>query len=100
VHEADAFISTIPDDEATQRAILAVRHESKSIFIAARASFLSKGLQARQLGADHVTIEEIATAEAMAEQVHKEFTKRKAARGSEDASHQGSAVSPAAPRPG
>jgi CPA2 family monovalent cation:H+ antiporter-2 len=101
VHEADAFISTIPDDEATQRAILAVRHESKSIFIAARASFLSKGLQARQLGADHVTIEEIATAEAMAEQVHREFVKRKAetARGAQHPTNEVPSQSPSVPDP-
>ncbi|MEZ6233740.1 MAG: cation:proton antiporter [Phycisphaerales bacterium] len=76
--EADAFILTIPDDEASLRAVRAVRDLSPTIFIAARASFLSKGLLARQQGADHVTIEEIATAESMAEQVQREFAKRRA----------------------
>lgn len=78
VREADAFILTIPDDEASLRAVRAVRDLSPSVFIAVRSSFLSKGLQARQLGADHVTIEEIATAETMADQVHKQFQKRRA----------------------
>lgn len=89
VHEADAFILTIPDDEATMRAVRAVREMSGTIFIAARSSFLSKGLQVRQLGADHVTIEEIATAETMAEQVHSEFLKRRGAK-----ARGGSAVGP------
>ncbi|MCB9841294.1 MAG: cation:proton antiporter [Phycisphaeraceae bacterium] len=92
--EADAFILTIPDDEASLRAVRAVRDLSPTIFIAARASFLSKGLLARQQGADHVTIEEIATAESMAEQVQREFAKRRAAANGQEPELPSSAVPP------
>ncbi|MFN8729702.1 MAG: hypothetical protein ACK5Z4_07560, partial [Planctomyces sp.] len=39
------------------------------VYIAARTSFLSKAMTAMQLGADHVTVEEVATAQVMAKQV-------------------------------
>lgn len=77
VAACDAFILTIPDNEAALRAIREVRARAPGAFIAVRSSYLSMGLQAKQLGADHVTIEEIATAEAMAEQVHKKLEERR-----------------------
>ncbi|MEL6311817.1 MAG: hypothetical protein AAFQ17_05525, partial [Pseudomonadota bacterium] len=46
---------------------------NKSAFIAARTNYLSKAFLARELGANHVTVEELATAEAMAEQVLRCF---------------------------
>lgn len=69
VVDADAVVLTIPDEDAMLRACRAIRAVNPNAFIAARAGFLSKGLQAKELGADHVTVEEVATAEAMAKQV-------------------------------
>lgn len=69
IERADAVMLTIPDDEATLRACQVVREHRPDVYIAARTSFLSKAMQAMQLGADMVVVEEVATAEAMAKQV-------------------------------
>jgi len=69
IRHADAVILTIPDQEATLRACRAIRGVRPGVFIAARTKFLSKAFQATELGANHVTVEEIATAEAMERQV-------------------------------
>ncbi len=69
VQEAHAFILTMPDEDAMLRACRAARGINPAIFIAARANTLSRGLQAMQLGADHAVVEEMVTAEAMAEEV-------------------------------
>lgn len=76
VANANAVVLTIPDEDAMLRACRAIRAANPTAFIAARAGVLSKGLQARQLGADHVTVEEIATAEAMARQVLDQLNRR------------------------
>lgn len=65
IEHADAVLLTIPDDDATLRACQAIRAAAPDIFIAARTNFLSGKFQAHQLGADLVTVEEIATAQAM-----------------------------------
>ncbi|HYE03819.1 MAG TPA: cation:proton antiporter [Phycisphaerales bacterium] len=69
VERANAVVLTLPDDEATLRATRAIRARNPSVFIAARASYLSRAIRATELGADHVVVEEIATAEAMSKQV-------------------------------
>lgn len=69
VRDAAAVLVTIPDEDAALRACQLARSMSPGAFIGARISVLSRGLAARTLGADHVTVEEIATAEAMARQV-------------------------------
>jgi len=69
VHHADAMILTIPDDEAVMRATQVVREMNPAIFIAARTSFLSGKFTAMTLGADVVTVEEVATALAMEREV-------------------------------
>ncbi len=80
LEQADAVMLTIPDDEATLRACQVVRSHNASVYIAARTSFLSRAMQAMQLGADIVVVEEVATAEAMAKQVVAGLTARAAAR--------------------
>jgi CPA2 family monovalent cation:H+ antiporter-2 len=65
VHEADALILTIPDEERVLRACHVARQANHSIFIVARTSYVSKGMLATNLGANEVVIEELATAEAM-----------------------------------
>lgn len=69
VERARAAILTIPDDHAMFRAVRAIRELNPGLFIAARAHVLSRALQARQLGADYVVVDETATAEAMAREV-------------------------------
>lgn len=69
VTHADAIILTIPDDETTIKAIREVRAMAPHAFIAARTAFLSGRFVAQQFGADHVTVEEVATAQAMEREV-------------------------------
>jgi CPA2 family monovalent cation:H+ antiporter-2 len=69
IRHADAIILTIADDEATLRACRAIRALAPDVFIAARTSFLSGKFIAHQLGADLVTVEELATAQAMEKEV-------------------------------
>ncbi len=80
LEQADAVMLTIPDDEATLRACQTVRSHNANVYIAARTGFLSRAMQAMQLGADIVVVEEVATAEAMAKQVIAGLTARAAAR--------------------
>lgn len=74
IEEAGAVVLTIPDDEATLRACRVIRTQAPHVFIAARTSFLSKAMAASQLGADLVTVEEVATAETMARQVMEKIS--------------------------
>ncbi len=76
IEEAEGVILTIPDDEATLRACRTIRALSPHVYIAARTTFLSKAMVATQLGADHVTVEEVATAEMMARQVLDQLGRR------------------------
>ena len=76
IRHADAVILTMPDEDAVLRACQTVRQCNPTAFIAARTNYLSKGMAATRLGADHVTIEEIATAEAMAWEVTRQLTER------------------------
>jgi len=69
VGHADAVLLTIPDDEATLRACRAIRALAPDVFIAVRTNFLSGKFVAHQLGADLVTVEEVATAQAMEREV-------------------------------
>lgn len=81
IRRADALILTVPDEEAVLRACEAARRIRPDIFIAARTNFLSKGMLASRMGADHVTIEELATAESMQKEVmHRLADRRRAAR--------------------
>ncbi|MFA6044618.1 MAG: cation:proton antiporter [Phycisphaerales bacterium] len=75
IEHADAVLLTIPDDEATLRACQAIRAAAPDVFIAARTNFLSGKFLAHQLGADLVTVEEIATAQAMERDVLEQLTK-------------------------
>ena len=69
IREAGAVVITIPDDEATLRALTIARMLGPSTFIACRMSFLSGAFRAYQAGADHAVVEEVVTAEAMEKQI-------------------------------
>lgn len=80
VRWADAVILTIPDDEAVLRACQAIRELSPHVFLAARTNFLSGKVVALQLGADVVTVSEIATATAMEKEVLDALVRRLSSR--------------------
>ncbi len=65
IEHADALVLTMPDDDAMVRACRAARSLAPGVFIAARATYLSRAMLARAEGADHVVVEEVAAAEAM-----------------------------------
>jgi len=73
IAEADALILAIPNEDAAVKACGEARKLAPSLFIAARTNFVSRGLLATKAGADHVTIEELVTAEAMRKAVVKHF---------------------------
>lgn len=80
LHSADVVLLTIPDDEASLRACRAIRAANPEVFIAMRTTFLSRAMAAMQLGADLVTVEEVAVAETMAKQVMEALARRESAR--------------------
>ncbi len=71
IHDADAVIITIPDEEAVLRACSVIRKIAPKMFIAVRTNFFSKAMLATEAGADLVTVEEWATAQQMAAEVAK-----------------------------
>ncbi|MEX2216577.1 MAG: NAD(P)-binding protein [Phycisphaeraceae bacterium] len=73
IEEADALILAIPNEDLAVKACQEARRLSPRIFIAARTNFVSRGLLATKAGADHVTIEELVTAEAMGSAVMRHF---------------------------
>ncbi len=77
VSSADALVLTIPDDQAVLRACQTARRLAPDIFIAARTDYMGRGLLAHSLGANHVTVEELVTAEAMQKAVVEEISKRR-----------------------
>lgn len=62
---ADALILTVPDEDAVLRACVAARRRNPGTFIAVRTGLLSHSRAVTDIGADHVVVDEIATAEAM-----------------------------------
>lgn len=69
VPSARAIVIAVPDDDAMIRSTRLARKLNHSAIILSRANALSSGLRAKGLGADHVVVEELITAEAMASQV-------------------------------
>jgi Kef-type K+ transport system membrane component KefB len=82
IDSADAVLLTMPDHEAMLRACPLVRSLAPEAFVAARSSYLSRGMQAAALGADYVVVDEVATAAMMAEQVTARLRSRVEASGS------------------
>lgn len=74
IAHADALILTVPDEEIVCEACAVARQLHPDTFIAARTNFVSRGLRARQLGADALVIEELVTAEAMRDVVMNALT--------------------------
>ena len=74
---ADAVVITIPDDEATLRAIATARILSATTFIACRTGYLSGAFRAYEAGADHAVVEEVVTADAMEKQIFEKLQSRR-----------------------
>ena len=69
IESADAVVVTVPDLDAMLRAVRAVRRLRPDVHLAVRAGLMSGAIRARELGADHVTVEEVAAAGALADAV-------------------------------
>lgn len=78
LRRAAAVVLTAPDPDAVIRACETIRKLRPDVFIAARTNFLSQGMIATTLGADIVTVEEMATAQAMATDVIRSLRQRAA----------------------
>lgn len=76
MRHADAFVLTIPDDDASHRAIAIARQLSPNVFIACRTSYLSGAFRAYEAGADHAVVEEVVTADAMEKQIFEKIEER------------------------
>lgn len=76
LREADAVIVTIPDEDSMFRAVTQVRSQAPDVFLAVRVGFLSSAFRAQTLGADHATVEEVATAMTMEREVLAQLDRR------------------------
>lgn len=73
---ADAIIITVPDDEVSLQACRAARALAPRALIAVRSGFVSSKIRALQHGADVVTVEEFAAADAMRREVMEAIVQR------------------------
>lgn len=73
IAHADALILAVPNEDSAVAACAQARRLAPKIFIAARTNFVSRGMLASKAGADHVTVEEIVTAQAMRDAVVGHF---------------------------
>ena len=76
LRETDAVIVTIPDEDSMFRAVTQVRSQAPDVFLAVRVGFLSSAFRAQTLGADHATVEEVATAITMEREVLAQLDRR------------------------
>jgi len=76
IETAAVLAVTIPDGTEAVRACAAARALSPDVHITARTTFLSQGLEAMRAGANSVTVEEIATANALAREVSQHLALR------------------------
>lgn len=77
IYQAIGVILTMPDEEAMLRSVRTIRSMQPDVLIAARTSVVSKSMQARELGADEVVVEELAGAELMSDRVLKRLEQRR-----------------------
>ena len=73
IGHADALVLTIPDDDAVLRACVAARRRSTNVFIAARTGLDNKRKTLADIGADHVTVDEMTAAEDMVRVIMHRF---------------------------
>lgn len=73
IDRAHALIVTVPDDDVAVEIVRVARSLMPDLYIAARTSFVSRGLKAKAVGANDVVIEEVVTAEAMDRLVSRQW---------------------------
>ena len=66
IENAAALVVTMPDEQAMLRTTQTARLLRADLCIAVRTAIMSRAMMAMEYGANHVTVEEIATAEKMA----------------------------------
>ncbi|HEX8875841.1 MAG TPA: NAD-binding protein [Phycisphaerales bacterium] len=76
IETAAALAITIPDGTDAVKACATARALSPDVHITARTTFLSQGLEAVRAGADSITVEEIATADALARAVTQQLVRK------------------------
>jgi CPA2 family monovalent cation:H+ antiporter-2 len=76
VRDAEAVVLTMPDEDAALKACPVIRTLNPGALIAARANYLSRAIMLQDAGADHVVVEEIATAQAMEKEVIARLQRR------------------------
>lgn len=84
IDHADAVVVTVPDLDAVLRAVRAVRRLRPDVHLAVRAGLMAGAIRARELGADHVTVEEVAAAGALADAVLSRIERDRAAEAGAD----------------
>jgi len=65
IAHADGLVLTVPDEEAVLRSCAAARRMAPDLFIAVRMGVVSQRTAAMAKGANHVTVDEMAAAQAM-----------------------------------
>jgi len=73
VKHAQVLVLAIPDEDQAWVACRVARSLNPSVFILARANFLSKGMLCTRAGADQVIVEELVTAQAMHDAVMRQL---------------------------
>jgi len=74
IGHAQALVLTIADDNAAIRAVETARIMRKDLTIIVRTGYMGKGLAAKSLGASEIIVEEVVTAQAMSDAVHRSLT--------------------------
>jgi CPA2 family monovalent cation:H+ antiporter-2 len=65
IGHAEALILTVPDEDAVLRACAVARRRAPKLFIAVRTGLVAKSRAASDIGADHVTVDEIVAADSL-----------------------------------
>lgn len=71
IERAQAFVLTIADDNAAIRAVETARRLREDLTIIVRTGYMGKGLDAKSRGASEIIVEEVVTAQAMSNAVHR-----------------------------
>jgi len=74
IEHAQTLVLTIADDDAAIRAVETARRLKHDLTIIVRTGYMGKGLAAKSLGASEIIVEEVVTAHAMSEAVHRSLT--------------------------
>jgi len=74
IAHAQTLVLTIADDNAAIRAVETARGLRADLNIIVRTGYMGKGLAAKSRGASEIIVEEVVTAQAMSDAVHRSLT--------------------------